>query len=172
MRSWVVVAIHDTKIQFPCKALWPLVSFVNYLLTTSSLQWSLCANSVAPSTLSPPGGKDMMSTQGRHHQELPCPPWSLSWQDWQRGIDQSSLQKAAHLHVGSIEIPERGQGSRQPFCAVTNPQGLQMARGDSSLLTEALERIKDRCLWTPPPRWASVWKWVCPTELCCRQGLT
>lgn len=62
------------------------------------------------------------------------------------GIGQAPLQKATHLHIGSVEIPERGQGSRQPLCAVTDPQGLQVARGDSSLLTEALETTRDRCL--------------------------
>lgn len=43
------------------------------------------------------------------------------------GRDQVPVQRAAHLHIGSIEIPERGQGSRQSLCAVTDPQGLQMA---------------------------------------------
>lgn len=62
------------------------------------------------------------------------------------GTGQVPVQRDAHLHVGSIEIPERGQGSRQSLCAVTDPQGLQMARGDSSFLTEALETTKDRHL--------------------------
>lgn len=34
---------------------------------------------------------------------------------------------AADLHVGSVEIPERGEGGRQPLGAVPDPQGLEMA---------------------------------------------
>lgn len=33
----------------------------------------------------------------------------------------------AHLHVGSVEVPERGEGGRQSLSAVPNPQGLEMA---------------------------------------------
>lgn len=50
----------------------------------------------------------------------------------------------AHLHVGCVEVPERGQRGRQPLRAVPDPQGLEMARGDPRLLTEALEGIGDK----------------------------
>lgn len=50
----------------------------------------------------------------------------------------------AHLHIGRVEVPERGEGGRQPFRAVPDPQGLEMARGDPRLLTEALEGIGDK----------------------------
>lgn len=36
-------------------------------------------------------------------------------------------QRAAHLHIGSVEIPERGQGRGQPLSAVPDPQGLEVA---------------------------------------------
>lgn len=68
-----------------------------------------------------------MMRMGRHHQENLCPLRSHGGRTGRGGIGQVPVQRAAHLHVGSIEIPERGQGSRQPLCAVTDPQSLQMA---------------------------------------------
>lgn len=60
------------------------------------------------------------------------------------------MQRAAHLHVGSVEVPERGEGSRQPLGAVPDPQSLEVARRDSRLLTEALEAIGDKWVSTSP----------------------
>lgn len=62
----------------------------------------------------------------------------------------SALCCLAHLNIGSIEIPERSKCSRQPLSAVTNPQGLQMARGDARLLAETLETIRDRSAEVSP----------------------
>lgn len=61
-----------------------------------------------------------------------------------------SVQRLAHLHVGSVEVPERGEGSRQPLGAVPDPQGLEVARRDSRLLTEALEAIRDKWASSSP----------------------
>lgn len=54
------------------------------------------------------------------------------------------MQRVAHLHIGSVEVPEGGEGSREPLGAVTDPQGLEVTRRDSCLLTEALEAIRDK----------------------------
>lgn len=59
-------------------------------------------------------------------------------------------ESLAHLDIGSIEIPERGEGSRQSLRAVPDPQGLEMARRDSRLLAEALGAIRGRSAPTPP----------------------
>lgn len=43
------------------------------------------------------------------------------------GGSGSRHRGVAHLHVGSVEIPERGEGGRQPLGAIPDPQGLEMA---------------------------------------------
>lgn len=79
------------------------------------------------------------------------PPSAAGGQDcWRDGSRRqgwgsgSPCRGAAYLHIGGVEIPERGEGSRQPLSAVPDPQGLEMARRDSYLLTEALEAIRDK----------------------------
>lgn len=44
--------------------------------------------------------------RGSQHRENLCPPWSHGWQDGRGETGQAPGQRAAHLHVGSIEIPE------------------------------------------------------------------
>lgn len=78
-------------------------------------------------------------------------PWPLLWPPprqggqapWGEGSRRAGLRcgcegPLAHLHVGRVEVPERGEGGRQPFGAVPDPQGLEVAGGDPGLLTEAL----------------------------------
>lgn len=43
------------------------------------------------------------------------------------GSSAELCRGVAYLHVGSVEIPERGEGGRQPLSAVPDPQGLEMA---------------------------------------------
>lgn len=75
------------------------------------------------------------------------------------GLGTGTGTGLAHLHIGRVEVPERGERSRQPLCAVADPQGLEMARGDPCLLTQALEGIGDKqlqCLLPPLQCWAEV----------------
>lgn len=40
---------------------------------------------------------------------------------------QLSGHRVAHLHIGGVEIPERGEGGREALSAVPDPQGLEVA---------------------------------------------
>ena len=91
----------------------------------------------------------------------PCLPW----------------QRVAHLHIGSVEIPERGQGRGQPLGAVPDPQGLQVAWRYSRLLAEALGKNSSKSASTSPlPHAAWVWSgWRSPLNtrqrLCAQERL-